>query len=246
MRKLMLLTLLALAVSPAYASHTPGADGCPIHLSEGSADNPNLTDPANDWEGAVFGNGTATVPAGDVYREGTDIVAAWLTRSGGAMTANIQVATLSELQPNSQFYLLWTNGVTTANGVEVPGRRWVNARLKGYETVFTFGNLVPSSTLPTSNSLFRTEGSTTGRLLPGTNTIQIDVPATGTSLFGEDVAHWGAPAAGSVLDEPLAEARLLAGSPEPLPPNPTGLRHGFVYVADTTANGEKLCPAIVD
>lgn len=244
MRKLMLLTMLSLIVMPVAAQ---ASGECPVPLSLGSAENPNLTDPANDWEGLVLGNGSATYPVGDVYREGTDIVSAWLARDAeGDMTANIQVADLGEVQPNAIFYFLWTYGTTEANGVEVEARRWASARMKGYTSAFSFGNLVPSSTLPTSTQTFRTEGDTTGTIDVAGDLLTIDLPRGGVSFLGESTDNWGAPEGGSVLLEPSAEARFLIGSPEPLPSNPAGLRHGYVYPADDSANADPVCDTIVD
>lgn len=238
MRKIILAAMLVLAAMPLTAAQ---ASDCPIGTSAASASHPLVTDPSNDWEGVVFGNGSATVPGGDIYREGTDLTAGWISSAAdGSMTANIQVASLSDAQPNAIFYFLWTNGEVGG----APGRRWVSARLKGYTTAYSFGNLV-AGTLPTSAQTFKTEGDGTGRLIPAENLIQIDLPRGGTSFSGYSTDDWGAPAAGSELEEPLIEARILLGSPEPLPSNPSGLRHGFVYLADDSLNGE-TCNGTVD
>lgn len=238
MRKIILVASLLLAAMPLYSAQ---AQDCPVGTSEASASNPHVTDPTNDWDGIVLGNGSATVPAGDVYREGTDITAGWISRAAdGSMTANIQVAALSDAQPNAIFYFLWTNGEVDG----APARRWVSARLKGYTTAYSFGNLV-ASTLPTSSATFKTEGDGTGRLIAAENLIQVDLPRGGTSFSGYSTDGWGAPEPGSELEEPLVESRILLGSPEPLPSNPAGLRHGFVYEADTTLNGE-ACNGVVD
>lgn len=240
-RIILLLTVAAIALPvAARADHTPDALGCPIHLSDLSASNPNMTDQANDWDGVVTGNGTATVPTGDIYREGADITAIWFGRdTAGGIDAHIQVANLSELQPNAIFYFVWTYEGSDATRKE----RFVSARLKGYTTAYSYG-YVAASDIPTSSRAYRTEGDTTGRIVAGApGELVIDIPAGGTTFSGGSNDDWGAPALGSVLDNPIGSATILAGSPEPLPENPAGLRHGFVQQADITDEG--ACGAYV-
>lgn len=236
------LGLAVLAGPLAGAAHQPDADGCPKHISDASIDNPHVVDPANDWEGAAFGNESATVPAGDVYREGTDVISTWISRDEqGNLFGNIRTGELSEMQPNAIFYLLWTY----EGSDPTRSRRFVSARLKGYGMAASYG--YHSVNPVTGNPAFITEGETTLKVDPVNNVLSVAIPRGGkTTLSGVSTDDWGAPAQGAELAEILAEARLLVGSPEQLPPNPAGYRHGNVYLADNTSNFESACNAYVD
>lgn len=236
----------ALALLPA-AGHAQG--DCELAAEDGSSLTPHASDPANDWAGPVLGDGNPN-GAGDVWREGTDIIAAWLHRADdGSMTANVQVANLNLFQPNSIFYILWDYD---AGGADLHrARRWVSGRLKGYGEAFTYGYHTTNPV--TTNLTFFTMGDTTGTFTAGVGGIvSIDIPQGGTTLpdpypnapyngqvIGND--DWGAPAPGSLLTAFAAETRVLIGSPEPLPPNPTGLRHGQVRLADWLLNAYFIC-----
>jgi hypothetical protein len=231
MRRLSLLLLVAVAL-PFGAAR---ASDCSISVDVASASAPHVTDNTNDWGGNVGGTGAGDAPAGDVYREGTDLTSAWISRSGDTLTAHLTVANLSEAQPNSIFYVYWTyEGADTTKAV-----RWVSARLKGYAVGSNYG-YVAGSTLPTSSQTLTTVGDASATVAAGTpGRIDIVIPKDG------DAADWGAPNPGSTLADIYAESRILAGSPEPLPQNPSGLKYGFVYPADTTIDGDTACDADV-
>lgn len=240
----------AIAVLAALAA-TPGIghaqDNCDVPLDEGSAARPHIADPFNDWRGPVLGNGA--LGYGDVWREGTDIVAAWLARDpDGNVSATIAVQNLALAQPNTIFYFLWDY----EGGDALRHRRFVSARLKGYGEEFTYGYLAPSAA---TDNAFYTMGVTTGNINPGPlGTVSIDVPRDGMTdpdrnthapgAEGQQVSNdaWGAPASGSLLELLVAESRVLIGSPEPLPP-PSPVRHGLVGVADSSTDGPYACDA---
>lgn len=190
-------------------------------------------------DGVVTGNESGTLPYGDVYREGADILSVWLERDGDDITAHIRIAELSAAQPNLIVYVLWDYAGSDA----VRTRRWASGRLKGYGNVFTYGYFGQGAT----GSAFLTDGETTGRIVVGSpGEIVIDLPKGGTSsVSGVPNDDWGAPAAGSTLGNLVAESRILLGSPEPLPPPPP-VRHGFVGVADDTTDATSTCDSYVD
>lgn len=239
-RSIFALALVAAMVAP-LAGSTAGA-ACNGDVTTASAAAPHVVDGTGDWDGVVTGNETGTVPAADVYREGIDITKAWLHRDAdGDLTANVEIADLSTLQPNAIFYILWDYTGTEPT----KSRRFASGRLKGYGEAFSYGWLGPSSTGATGMT-FYTEGDTTGSVTEGApGVVSVDLPRTGTTFSGSPVTDWGAPVSGATLSNPQAESRFLVGSPEPLPPNPVGLRHGLVYVADTTEDAITICDATV-
>lgn len=201
---------------------------CPATLEDASASTPHVIDEVNDYDGVVFGNQAATVPYGDIYREGTDIERAWLARAeSGQITAGIRVVQMAPTQPNTVFYFLWQYAGSDPTKLD----RYVSAKLKGYGEEFTYGYL--SGADAAGIRRFVTEGTTTGSVNVAESEVTIDVPL--------DAPDWGAPTAGSSLGAINAEARVLLGSPEPLPPNPAGLRSGLVGVADDTLSPASLC-----
>lgn len=224
MRKLLLVAIAATTIAPVAGQ---AEEFCTIALSEATATNAHSTDLANDWDGVVFGNGAATVPAGDIYREGTDLTAAWLSLAeDGTLQGNMSVADLGAGNlPNATFYMLWNVG----EGAE--SLRWASARFKGYEVAYAYGYQTINPV--TGNGQFATVGDTTGSIDVEGDTVIVNLPAN---------TAWGSPAAGSTIYGISAETRILLGSPEPLPTNPSGLRHGFVYVADIS---EEFCAGIV-
>ncbi len=218
-------------VVPAAADHEPDDFGCPLHIDETSAENPNIVDPVGDYNGVVTGN-EGLAPWGDVYREGTDLTKAWLNRDNdtGDVTGVIEVASLSGPQPNSIFYLLWDFESVEDDPQQ---RRWVSARWALDRVIFTYGYLGPSVT---GGEQFFTLGETTGTVEDGTpGRIVIDVP----------MAQLGDPQPGAVLSNFAAESRFLTGSPEPLP-EPSPLRHGLVQLVDDTENATEFCDAYVN
>jgi len=221
-----------LGVVPAHAA-------CPASVDDASAATPHLLDGTNDYPGVVTGSESGTVPYADIYREGTDLTNVWLAREDGVLRAHIQVQQMAAAQPNSAFYFRWEYVGTD----EALKDRFVSAKLKGYGVDYTYGYLGPPNAAGVQS--FITEGSTTGALLPESSEVIIDLPTTGASLSGAPVTDWGAPAPGSVLGLLVGEARVLIGSPEPLPPNPSGIRSGLVGVADDTTDAIDTCDAAV-
>lgn len=223
MKRALIAAMLASSMMPMTAR----AYICDIPLSEANAGNAHSTDEANDWEGVAFGNGSATIPAGDVYREGTDLVAAWLSEAeDGTVQANMKVADLGTgVMANAIFYMLWTSGT----GPE--SQRFASVRFKGYENAYSYGYQTTNPV--TGNGLFFTSGDTTGSVDVENDTVIVNLP---------EGTPWGSPEPGSTIIGIKAESRILVGSPEPLPSNPANLRHGFVYVADVT---EEWCSATV-
>lgn len=222
MRKILALALLTGAIVPGTSQAIdPCTDAPTIALADASADNPHAPDDANDYGGTVFGTGSGSEPMADIYREGTDLTGAWLsTGPDGNLRANVAVADLGAgALANVNFYVLWNY----EGGDAAKSQRWASARMKGYATEFTYGYMAAGS-LPTSNATFATVGLASGIVDVDSDTISIDLPLT--------APDWGAPAEGACLLAVSGESRILLGSPEPLPSNPSGLRHGFVYEAD--------------
>ncbi|HEX9712661.1 MAG TPA: hypothetical protein VGB52_08950 [Actinomycetota bacterium] len=226
-RRTLALTALAALLAP-LAAVTASQAACSVDVTTASTESPHVTDDTGDWDGVATGNESGTVPAADLYREGIDLTGAWLARAeDGTMTANIEVVSLSALQPNAIFYMLWHYAGTDA----AKEHRWVSGRLKGYDVAFTYGFLGINDV--TGNMAFFTEGETTGEVVEGSpGRITVDIPSGGETLSGGSNDDWGAPPAGATLTFPTAESRFLLGTPEPMPPNATGFRHGFVYVTD--------------
>lgn len=231
MRKFLMMALVAGTLVPTQAQafgHCQTESG--TGLSAASASNAHATDEANDYGGLVFGTGSGSEPMGDIYREGTDLLAGWLDRgSGGNLRANAKVVDLGVgAMANVNFYVAWQYEGSDA----AKSQRWASARLKGYGVEFTYGYMAPSS-IPTSNASFATVGVTTGLIDLENDTVSINLPE----------GDWGTPQQGAILRTVTAESRVLLGSPEPLPSNPLGLRHGFVYPVDIA---DSVCNAIVD
>lgn len=223
-----LIATLALFGGTAQAHHTTDQSDCAggaISVNAAGPDNPHVTDGVKDWYGPALGNGQ--VGFGDIYRDGTDITAAWIARDGSGTHAVIQVADmlLGEQQVNTEFYLLfdYPDPTPPPPGPDVPDktRRWVSAFFKGYApAVFEWGYQAEGVG---GNMQFFPEGGTTGSVTPGPNgTVSIDVPLAGMEID-----------AGEYLNNLVAETRVLTGSPETLP-DPSPVRHGFVQLADST------------
>lgn len=217
---------LALAGGPAHANHTlPTPGNCVIAASAAGAANPQLTDATGDYEG-LLGNGNGG--AGDIYREGTDLTAAWFTTDANGAHAVSQVVSLIDPQPNAVYYFQWQypdDDPAPPNKSE----RYAVARFKGYApTVFEYGHLETSIT---GGTLFVADGPTTGTITAGAlGTISVDVP----------LALMGNPGAGEYLVDLIVDSGVLVGSPERLPP-PSPFRHGLIEPADTTTDGPQAC-----
>lgn len=173
------------------------------NVDAGTEAAPHLEDAAGDWEGIVTGNGQALIPYGDVYRESTDVLSAWINRTGTTFTANIRLNTWSGLtETNAVYNFLWTyQGTSPVN----QARRFVSARLVRplpipiYE--FSYGWIDTSGEI----DLINTYGATTGSMIAGTpGAISIVIPFHRSQL--------GRPGPGAVLEDIVAEARVLVGA----------------------------------
>lgn len=213
-------TVMAMTVS-AYGEHTPPPGTCSLHVDEANIDNPNQIDPDGDWAGET-GSGNYVVPVGDIYREGTDLLKAWVARDADGSFVTIKVADL----PDAMFNVIFRVIFRRSNAPETLS--WVGIRLKGYGQEVNYGH---NETSVTGGTLYVTDGNVDGLADPAADTITIAFPAvwdlqTGTSL-----------------DELLVQSEVLIGSPEPLPRPPSPFRHGLIYIADTTVDGTKVCGA---
>lgn len=220
MRKIFIATL---AVAGVIAPVAGQADEiCSIPLAEATLANPQSTDALNDWDGLAFGNQAATVPAGDIYREGTDLEAAWLSRApNGALRGNVKLQDLGAgVLVNVNFYVNWTY----EGSDPTKAQRFASARFVGAQVEYTFGHIA-ASTIPGSNAQLVTDGGTTGAVNVDSDTIFIDMPLS---------TDWGSPTEGADLYLIFAESRVLVGSPIALPQPPSPVRHGFVFIADTS------------
>ncbi|MFP5225877.1 MAG: hypothetical protein ACLGH3_10070 [Actinomycetota bacterium] len=233
MRKLALLAIAAAALVPVQAQafgHCATEGGTTLSVADGTS--PHALDEANDYGGTVFGSGSGSEPMADIYREGTDLIAAWLDRDPdtGTLRANAQVADLGTgVMINANFYIQWNYAGTDPDKAQ----RWASIRMKGYDTAYSYGYF-GASTIPTSGGTFFTVGTTTGSVDVENDTLSVTLPAD---------TDWGSPTVGATLFAVTAESRILLGSPEQLPQNPLGWRHGFVYPADIA---DSWCNAIVD
>lgn len=222
---LLLVAAVALAGPSAHATHTSSTN-CPISVDVASAANPHVSDMTGDWVG-LTGDGNAGL--GDLYREGSDLTVGWLSRDANGLHANIQTATLSDLQVNAVFYFLFDYPISVASQT----RHFASARIRGYAPVaYTYGYF---GALPgTGTPAFITLGTTTGTLTAGTpGQMSIDIPASSVE---------NAPA-GEFFTNLEISSRVLVGSPEPLPQPPSPVRHGLVFIADDTLNADVLCDA---
>lgn len=200
----MLLLMTTLAWVPAHAT------ACDV--DSGSGADPHLVDFAGDYEGIVGGNGQATIPYGDVYGDGTDLIAGWINRTGIVYTANIRTVTWTGLETNAIYYFLWTYNA----GNPLQERRWVSAQLtRPLPTpLYQFRYGYVDNTGPIGNLI--QQGSTTGTMTAGSpGNISIVIPMT----------RMGSPPSGATLGMILAEARVLLGTSQ------TG---GLVGIADDT------------
>lgn len=224
-----------LAAMPLSVARAEGE--CAVSVDVAGATDPHLVDPDDDGGGPVTGGPTLL---GDVYREGTNVTAAWLRRDGeGTLSAHVQVQSLSVSQPNAIFYMLWDY----EGGDALRRHRFASARLKAVDAAYSYGYFDEAA------GRFATIGDTTGELVPGdAGEVVINLPKEGNGFdrfYPDDVvpnAHWGAPT--DILTNISAESRLLVGSPEPLPP-PAPVRHGYVFEVENSANAFFICDATV-
>lgn len=184
----------SLAVVPAHAH-----PGCGV--TEVTAEAPHLTDPTEDYEGVVFGNGQAVLPYGDIYREQIDLVAGRLALGAdGKYTAYIKLAMLDGTATNAVYYMLWDyeNPENPADDAQV--RRYVSVNIPR-------PNGAPQATwgyLDTSGAIgvYTQQGGTTATVDLATGEFAIAVP----------MDRMGNPQAPATLGGILAESRMLIGA----------------------------------
>lgn len=236
-RRIALMLVLAALAAFGFAPAGAVEPGCTA--AEGSATTPHFADATLDYNGPVTGN-QGTTPYGEVYREGTDVVAGWISKTEtGTYQANIDVASFSGLEWNAVFYFLfdWEGG---QGGLTPPHtRRYVSAQIRQYAEgggTFSYGYL--NTTLPVAQ-LIR-EGFTTGSARTGTpGGVTVDIPLDKMAATPEQTAG-----PGDLLANPLAESRVLIGHPghgQQSVTSNAAAGGGLVGVADDTANALAAC-----
>lgn len=255
MRRLILLVMVSAALAPIGAAR---ADDC-AGTATASGDRPAAIDLTEDWTGNLGARSdtSATIPAGDIYRGGTDITKAWISGTSGHLVAHVGVGDAIKLDRGAQFYFEWTHGDVPPNALDASGIkeavRFVQAIFKGYEEEYIWGYISPTGGA-TGGAVYRTDGNTTGRVIEGPNgEIQIDLPTGDTKgiVSGAPASDWGSPSAGDLLTNVASETFVVLGTPETLPSNPSGLRHGFLEPVDDSVNGSgpdggDVCEIVVD
>lgn len=228
MKRIALMACLVLGLFGAVPSQAADCS-----LGGGDASDPQIVDPVNDFDGAVFGNGNGLPPYGDVYREGTDLTDLWMDAATGTPGANsftakvhIGVANLAGIEFNATYYFLWDNVDDPNTAVDDTYiDRYVSAR------VTERGALVEER----------------GHTAPGTGgvtTITPDGPITGGSFTTGPGGGFVIPAPlwrmgkiqpGAELTGITGETRVLLGA------NAAG---GLLGIADDTANADPTCESI--
>lgn len=212
--KLRGIVLAAMLVAMAGAVPARANQDC--STAGGSAEAPHLTDGSGDWNGGT-GTGTGLVPAGDVWREGADVLAAWIAKDpapNGKYQAHIQIANLQNLEANEVINFLWDWAGTTPEQT----RRYVSATISGRGGVsYRYGYVGRNATTGTGE--INEVGSTSGKIVVG---------APGEMIVDLPLNRMGSPTVGASLENPMAETRLLAGA--------SGA--GLLYVADDTSDGD--------
>lgn len=203
------LTLAIAGIVPAYADQHCSTAG-------GGAETPHLIDSTGDWNGGT-GTGTGLVPAGDVWREGSDVTAAWIAANPdptkpGKYQAHVQIANLQGFEANQVVSFLWKWEGDKPEKV----RRYVSASFNGRGVSYSYGYVGTSAA---GNGEIHEDGSTTGKIVVG---------SPGEVVIDIKFAQMGSPTVGSVLGEPLAETRLLIGA----------AGTGLLSTADDTSDGD--------
>jgi hypothetical protein len=240
MRRGLVLALFIMTLLPLSKAH---ADDCPTSATA-TANLPHVVDGTGDWQGNLGpqSRSDTAVPSGDVYREGTDITKAWISGTSGHLQAHVAIANLSKLQRGTEIFLEWTHGDVPSNTYDPSGQkdaiRFVSLLLRGYSEEYAWGYRGAPNAAGIRS--YRAEGETTGSIVEGADgVVTWDIPAGNTpgGISGAPASDWGAPPAGDQLTRLRAATYLLAGSPETLPQNPQGLRHGLLELADDTSDG---------
>ncbi|HVM19422.1 MAG TPA: hypothetical protein VM307_05645 [Egibacteraceae bacterium] len=183
-------------------------------VAQASAQRPAVVDPAGDL-----------TDYGAVHRDSVDLRTAWVglgepTADGTTQyTFNIQVQDLLLHPVNATYYVVYTG----ARGAQF-------AAAQGYPDGtfrFRYGNI---ETSVTGGRLYAQTATATGRADTTAGVITIDVPAT-------ELPAKRADGKAVRLDITEVTSNIIVGSPERLP-TPDGVpKQGFVYAADSVANG---------
>lgn len=213
-RSIVLLAIAAASLAPVGAF----AEDVACTAAGGNGANPQFNDPTGDWEGVVFGNQSALIPYGDVHREGTDLVAAWVSIDGsGKYYANISSALLDGTQVNTTFSLRWEQDA----GLPAQARRFVHAQISERGTAtYEHGYLAvdPQTGIDNINTL----GTTRGTMTNGTpGVISIEIPFG----IGNRIPK------PTTLNLVVAETRVLLGA----------RGNGLLGLADATDDGDGPC-----
>lgn len=188
----------------------------------GSSATPHVNDPAGDWNGLVFGNESALIPYGDVHREGTDILTAWISLADGKYYANLSVGTLDGTQVNTTYGVRWLN----AAGPAAQARRFVQVQFseRGAPT-YEHGYLAvdPQTEIDNVNTVGTTRGTVS---LGSPGIISIEIP------FGAQANRIPKPLE---MEGVTAETRVLLGA------RGTGL----LGLADSSDDGDGPCFNII-
>lgn len=215
-RRLIATAALAVAALGSVPSFANEPD---CSAAAGSAATPHQVDRTGD---AL----TADTDDALVAQDTTDIRAAWFSVEGDVLRAHIQTTKLHGTETNQIFYVMWTyKGAEDAKFQ----RRFVSAQPRPevpgvYGGAYRYGYL--DETTPGVSTLTN-QGYTTGRAKAGTpGEVIIDIP----------LDKLGNPGEGEILENVVAESRLLVGPPG----------HGQQHVTTTGAAGGGLVSVLDD
>ena len=216
MRRLLILAIALTTVGALQPARAATPDTI-CTVTSGSAATPHLVDPANDWEGAVGGNGTATFPYGDIYGASTDMISGWINRSAtGAWTATLETAQWVGVEQNAEVYFWWTYGTGAQS------RRFVDVVLArvGANPIYQYNYGYLAVNPQTGLGTVTNAGSTTGSVTPG---------APGRFTINIPMNRMGSPQPGEALLDIEIESRVLIGAAQ---------AGGLLGTADTSINAD--------
>lgn len=199
----------------------------------GSASDPQIVDPTNDFDGFAFGSGNGLPPYGDVYREGTDLTNLWIDAATGTPGASsfkakvhIAVANLAGIETNAVYYVKWDyvdDPNTSADDTRID--RFVSARLtERGALVAEHGYTAPDPQTGVTNI------TPVGTITDATFTTGPD----GGFVIPAPLKSMGNIQPGDELAGVTGEARVLLGA------RGTGL----LGIADDTTNADPTCESI--
>ena len=225
MRKALSM-LAAIAMMAGFAAVQPAhANACTV--TSGSWADPHITDPTGDWNGTIGGNGSATVPYGDIYSSSTDLTAGYLNYdatkpANSRWTAHIGTAQWTGTEQNAELYFWWT-----FNGEQY----FVSVALSrvGATPVYAYGYGHLEIDVRTGLGTITNDGSTTGSVESAGTAV---APAPGEFSITVPMNRQGNPQAGATLTNVNMESRILIGATA---------AGGLLGVADDTTNSDGPC-----